>query len=230
MEKLTFPHKNSKLDKLGKILNENIYSFSLLSGWTCPGADECLAKVIKTAEGLRVKNGPNQKFRCFSASQEALYTSVYKSRERNYHMLKESKTSARMAELILASLPKALKVCRIHVGGDFFSQNYFDAWISVAKSKGDAKFYAYTKALPFWIKRLGQIPENLKLTASWGGRYDSLIVPNNLTSARVVFTEKQAEDLGLEIDYTDLHAYEGKTFALLIHGTQTKETISNGSK
>jgi hypothetical protein len=41
--------------------------------------------------------------------------------------------------------------------------------------------------------------------------------------ARVVYSEQEAADLGLEIDHDDEHAAFGKKdFALLIHGTQPK--------
>lgn len=226
--KLTFSHRNKKLQKLSKVLGERVYSFSLLSGYTCPGAHECLAKVIQTKTGLRVRNGKNQRFRCYSASQEALYSNLYRGRRNNFHLLRECKTFWRMTRLILESLPHNLKICRLHVGGDFFSQNYFDAWNTVAKIRDDAIFYGYTKALPYYVARLGDMPTNFRLIASYGGRYDSMIDQYNLPSAKVVFTEKQAEDMGLELDTDDSHAFYGKTFALMIHGTQTKENLKSG--
>jgi hypothetical protein len=84
-------------------------------------------------------------------------------------------------------------------------------------------FYAYTKALPFWISRMNEIPSNFKLNASKGGKRDDLIKEHNLKEAVVVYSEKQAEELGLEIDHDDTHAYKGDvSFALLIHGSQPK--------
>jgi hypothetical protein len=42
-------------------------------------------------------------------------------------------------------------------------------------------------------------------------------------SARVVFSEQEARDLGLAIDHDDSHAMtHGPDFALLVHGTQPK--------
>jgi hypothetical protein len=113
---------------------------------------------------------------------------------------------------------------RIHVGGDFFNQIYFDAWIETAKRNPGIIFYAYTKSLNFWVARLNDIPDNFRLTASRGGRWDHLIEPNNLRTAEVVFTEAEANIRGLEIDHDDSHAYgdDPKSFALLIHGVQRK--------
>ena len=70
--------------------------------------------------------------------------------------------------------------------------------------------------------------DNFVLTASYGGRDDHLIDDPtfNLRSAKVVFSEAEAEKLGLEIDHDDSHAarpsMRDKDFALLIHGTQPK--------
>jgi hypothetical protein len=48
----------------------------------------------------------------------------------------------------------------------------------------------------------------------------------NLRSAKVVFSEAEAEELGLEIDHDDSHAAKpslrNQSFGLLIHGTQPK--------
>jgi hypothetical protein len=129
-----------------------------------------------------------------------------------------------MANLIEASLPKQ-DIVRIHVGGDFFNQNYFDAWILVSERNPDKTFYAYTKSLPFWINRFEKLGRagtvNFKLTASRGGKRDDLIAEFDLKEAVVVFTEEQAEEKGLIIDHDDTLAYlQDKSFALLLHGAQ----------
>ena len=83
------------------------------------------------------------------------------------------------------------------------------------------RFYAYTKSLPFWVKRLDALPPNFLLTASRGGKADCLIDEHGFREARVVFSEAEADALGLEIDHDDSHAaLPGPSFALLIHGIQ----------
>ena len=67
------------------------------------------------------------------------------------------------------------------------------------------------------------IPSNFSLTASEGGKFDSLIAKHNLKSTRVVFSTEEASVLGLDIDEDDTHAAVGKSsFGLLIHGVQAK--------
>lgn len=113
-----------------------------------------------------------------------------------------------------------IKFVRIGVSGDFFSQDYFNAWVEVAKRHPDIIFYAYTKSIKFWLAA-DSIPSNFKLTASYGGESDALIDQANLVSAKVVFSEDEAKQLGLEIDHDDSKAIKNeKSFALLLHGGQ----------
>lgn len=211
---LKFSKGNAKLGK-------HIYTFSLLSGWTCPGANECLSKVVIRNDQRKVQDGPHTKFRCYSASEEALFPNTYNSRKHNTDLLKQANTVSAMSVLIQASLPNKADIVRIHAAGDFFNQRYFDAWLNVAKVQPNRLFYAYTKALKFWVASKNKIPNNFVLTASYGGRYDHLISEHNLRWVKVVYTKEEAERLGLEIDHDDSHAMKpGPNFALLIHGTQ----------
>lgn len=212
MNKLTFGIGNAKLDK-------TIATFSLPSGFTCPGALNCLSKANK--ETGKIADGAQTVFRCFSASQEALFPNVREARWNNFEALKPFGADySAMADFIGANLPKE-KIVRIHVAGDFYSQAYFDAWLEVAKRNPAKVFYAYTKSLNFWIQRKAEIPANFKLNASKGGRNDELIATHGLKFAEVVYSEAEAVAKGLEIDHDDGHAFaQDNSFALLIHGTQ----------
>ena len=136
-----------------------------------------------------------------------------------------------MFRRLQASLPKKAQIVRIHVSGDFFNQKYFNAWARIAKNNPHILFYAYTKSLKYWIDYELPIPNNLKLTASWDDSNSYVITMKNLKYARVVFSEEEAAELGLEIDHDDSHAYGGdKSFALLIHGTQPKGSMAAKAK
>lgn len=202
-----------------------VYSFDLLSGHSCPFAEQCLSKV-KIVDGKRkVVDGKKTEFRCFSASQEATYTNTYNSRKRNFDNLR-GKSAGEMVSIIRDQMPKNLGICRIHVAGDFFSPAYFEAWIRTAIMNPDRLFYAYTKSLPYWVDNLEIIPDNLILTASYGGRRDDMIAEYNLRSTKVVFSYEEADILGLEVDHDDTHAanpfWATSDFALIIHGIQPK--------
>ncbi len=212
MEKLKFGKGNSKLDK-------SIYTFSLPAGHSCPFAYECKASADRNTG--KITDGDHQTFRCFAASAEATYPTVRKQRWHNYDLLKSKKTVEDMVDLIQESMPKKAEKIRIHVSGDFFNQSYFDAWIKVANLNPNVVFYAYTKSVRYWVNRISSIPDNMKLTSSVGGKDDSIIDQEGLKKALVVYSEEQANSMGLEIDHDDSHAYgDSGSFALLLHGTQ----------
>ena len=234
-----FSPANSKLKRLYKVrqlrkwflnkkglLNKKVYSFDILSGHTCPYAHDCQSRAVETENGRRIQDGKNTVFRCFSASQEVIFTGVYNKRKANYEALK-GKHAKEITQIIQANLPEDAGIVRIHVGGDFFNQHYFDAWVAIAINNPKVLFYAYTKSLPFWVNRISMIPGNFILTASRGGRKDYMIEQYNLRSVQVVMHPSETE---LEIDHDDSHAARpdcvNQDFALLIHGIQPKGKAS----
>jgi len=220
MQLLKFQQGNAKLGK-------NIYTFSLPAGHACPFANECLSKADKLTGKLT--DGPNTQFRCFAASAEAVYPNVRLARWHNFDLLKKL-NSNESKDLILASLPKKANIVRIHVSGDFFNEAYFLAWLQVAKLRPTVLFYAYTKSLIYWVNYIKEIPSNLVLNASEGGKLDAQINLHGLKFAKVVYSPEQAEELGLLIDHTDEAAYKTKeSFALLIHGQQPKGSKASQS-
>ena len=227
-----FSNANTKLKRLyqipelGKFLvKRKIYSFDLLSGHSCPFASKCLSKAVVTDEGRRIQDGPHTEFRCYSASQEVLFTAAYNLRNENFQSLR-GKSKKEMFSILEAALPKNAGIVRLHSSGEFFSQDYFDAWLDLAITRPEILFYTYTKSLPYWVNRISMIPDNLILTASWGGRRDDMIEQYNLRSVKVVFHPEEAE--GLEIDHTDEHAcrpsLKNQDFALLLHGVNPQKS------
>lgn len=213
---LKFGKGNAKLSKL-------VHTFSLPAGWSCIGADKCLAK--SDPKTGKLKDGQNTKFRCFAASQEALYPSVRKARWHNFNLLRQAKTTNKMRDLILKSLPKNAKIIRIGVSGDYFNQQYFDSWLEVAKLRPKILFYGYTKSISFWMARTNEIPKNFILTASEGGKQDDIIRKYKLRYAKVVFSPEEAKTLKLPIDHDDSHAMKPKgNFSLVLHGVQAKNS------
>ena len=203
-----------------------VYSFDLLSGWSCPQAKDCLSKVVQIGDSRKIKDGADCQFRCFSASQEATFPSAYNKRKANFDAMRSLKTSHDMANAIADAMPKNLGICRIHVAGDFFNEEYFKAWQAVAYVNPTRLFYAYTKSLNYWVKLRDHLPANFVLTASRGGRLDHMIDEHNLRESKVVFSEAEADALGYEIDHTDelaaIPEIRDESFALLIHGVQPK--------
>ena len=230
---LRFGEPNSKLKKLIKKLGLVLKTFTLPAGHTCPGAKDCLSRANR--ETGKIKDGPDTEFRCFAASAEATYPSLRNMVWHNFELLRAAliqdekagfENSPHTADLIHKSLPKKFDIMRVHVGGDYFTKEYLQAWIEVARRNPDKVFYSYSKSLHLF--RQFALPENLVLTASRGGKYDELIDLHGWKEALVVYSEAEAEEKGLEIDHDDTHAAFGKeNFALLIHGTQPKGSMAS---
>lgn len=244
MNTLKFNKPNAKLIKLVPYIkrclkaigvanaNPKLYSFSKLSGHSCPFAKLCHSQAVKDDSGrLHIEDGKHTQFRCFSASQEAIFPNLYKQREYNTNLMRDAaKDSALVEELLNRSVPKDAAVIRIHVAGDFSVQNELDGWLNFALVNPQILFYAYTKSLPFWINRLKEIPKNFVLTASAGGYKDKLIEKYGLRYAKVVYSDKEAKSLALPIDHNDLFAANpakrNQSFALLLHGIQPKGLLA----
>ena len=190
--------------------------FNLPAGHSCPFANLCRSSADRITG--RITDGPNTVFRCYAAMLETR-PKVRKNNWNNFEQVK-GKTLSQLISLISNCLPEALRY-RIHSSGDFFNQTYFDAWLQVARTHPHTIFYAYTKAIPFWIARLNDIPANFRLVASYGGLYDNLIAKHGLRYAKVVASEREAKKLNLRCDKDDSLAYgTNESFALLIHGVQ----------
>lgn len=209
-----------------------VYSLDLLSGWSCPGARDCLAKVYVENGGRRLEDGPHTQFRCFSASQEVAYPNVYNRRKHNFDVLKAIRGVTQCFLMLKKSLPKDVGILRYHVGGEFFKQAYLDAAVMLAERFPDTLFYAYTKSLHF-LQNVdmvdppnGVIRPNFLVTTSRGGKYDHLIDQIGVRTATVVFDKAQAG--GMPIDHDDSHAARpGDSFALLLHGVQPKGSLAS---
>ena len=223
--KLKFGNPNAKLKQLTKKLKLKLSTFSLPSGHTCPGALDCLSKADRDTG--KITDGKHTEFRCFQASAEAVYPSLRNAVWHNYDLIRAAlkKSVQACADLIEQSLPKA-DIYRVHVGGDYFSEKYLQAWIEVAKLNPDKVFYSYSKSLHLF--KQFALPENLVLTASRGGKHDDLIDLHGWKEALVVYSEEEAAERGLEIDHDDTHAAFGEdNFALLIHGTQPAGSMAS---
>jgi hypothetical protein len=234
MNALKFSTGNAKLNK--RLI------FSLPAGYTCPSAGVCKTMADRTTGIIRdlpQENGPSwQDYRCFAAMAETR-PNVRDSRWYNWDLIREVLYSVEdpqekinvLTQLIHDSIQSSQPVrepcdlVRVHESGDFFSDLYFKSWLQVARNNPKLKFYAFTKSLGMWYDSRDVIPSNFYLTASVGGTLDYLLhrYPEVFYRvAYVVYTEEQAEQMGLEIDHDDSHCLGSKSFALLVHNIQRK--------
>ena len=223
MELLRITFENAKL--------KGIWHFSLPSGWTCPGAQNCYTKADRETGKITDLQTPDADgiiYRCYAAMDEARRPNVRKVRWDNFSLLLERKSTAEKTQLIVESI-KASGLnrggtLRVHIGGDYYNQSYFNAWMKAASYFPNVTFYSYTKSVKFLLEYIaahGGLPKNFVFTCSKGGKHDHLIPQTMVKSAKVFFSTDEANALGLEIDHTDDLAISGSDdFALVIHGSQ----------
>jgi hypothetical protein len=205
------------------LFDPSAFSWSLPSGTSCPFALQCLAAANR--ETGKIISGPKQEFKCYSAQYER-YPSVRARVWANLESVRGLDASG-VRKVLDAVKPAKAKLVRIHSGGDFFSQEYFDGWMEFAAAHSDCHFWAFTKSLPYWVARIGSIPPNVNMIASYGGKRDDLIKKHRLRSAVVVYSTKEAERLGLPIDVDDRIAAYGKTdFAVREKKAARREAVA----
>ena len=96
-------------------------------GNTCPGAGAC--------RGV-----------CYAKQGRYLMANVRDARMHNFNVSQGAGFAA-AAIADLQRLTKRYNVVRVHDSGDFYSQEYVNAWKSIARAFPATIFYAYTKSL-----------------------------------------------------------------------------------
>lgn len=221
---LKFSFENSKLKKLAKYLNlknKQVVGFDLPAGWTCKMANICLCRANRKTGKLT--DGKNAQFRCYAASGEAAFSMTRHMRWSNFDALRKLSLHD-MVALIEKSLPLNVKVVRIHSSGDYFSLNYFHAWLMVALLHPEITFFGYSKILDYVrIAKVTNLP-NFKLTYSFGGKQDAELKdePTSYVVKTIADGKKMHLPVSCVTNPTDDFDFimAGVNFALPIHGTQ----------
>lgn len=195
-----------------KYYKGKVYEFNLPAGFSCPQAEVCLVKADRHTG--KMKKGPLTEFRCYAAQNER-FPSTRDMRWANFDAIKKS-TKTQIVTLISEAIPRNAERVRIHGSGDFFNQRYFDAWLEICRRHPRVLFWAFTKSISLWAKRIEDIPENLIMQASVGGKEDHLIEKYGLKFAKVFPTVEDALESGLPIDVDDHYACTNNgSFALV---------------
>lgn len=89
---------------------------------------------------------------------------------------------------------------RIHDSGDFFSEEYLNGWISLARKHPHILFYAYTKEVA--MLEAATLPDNFLHVYSMGGKQDVLVDKDTMRHADVFPDLEAIESAG----YMSQHA------------------------
>jgi hypothetical protein len=205
---------NGKFVKNTKYYRDVVYEWNLPTGSTCPFALECKVTVDRLTGKFDIKKG---QYRCYAASPER-FPAVREHRWKNFELVKSG---------VKPTIPLDCKSIRIHAAGDFYNQEYFDMWLEIANENPEVEIWAYTKSLSYWVKRINEIPKNLILTASYGGRQDDLIEKHGLKNV-IVYPNADSVPKDRPIDNNDDWARKPNVnFALLDNMKVSKKSQKN---
>jgi hypothetical protein len=183
------------------------------------------ADVDFTVDGVKMNTCPAAlacRAVCYAKQGTYRFKNVVAARRHNLDLSQR----ADFADLIIADLAALVvktsrkrnpyNVVRLHDAGDFYSQDYLNAWAKVAAAYPSVIFYAYTKSVHL---NLSVIPANLRITQSLGGKYDNLVQLGKAHS-RIFSSEDARLAAGYEDgNASDIPAIEGITnIGLTYHG------------
>jgi len=143
-------------------------------GWTLP------AHFTTLSDGRRFNTCPSAGVcGAFCYAKYGMYTfkNVKKSHLQKLELVLNNRAEwKRMMLEELSNKKYKGKFIRIHDAGDFFSQDYAEDWIDIARKNKEINFYTYTKEVElFKMKLRSSIPQNFIVIYSFGGKQDYLI-------------------------------------------------------
>lgn len=186
MELLT---QNTKLKSTSKAMNKRVFNFGItayksMSGkLICPFAKDCV------------------KF-CYAQKGAYSWSNVKPAFEKRYELTKTDNFINLMNSEIKR---KKVDFLRIHDSGDFYSKSYIQKWFQIANDNPNVKFYAYTKS--FILFQGLNIPDNLDIIYSEGGKHDKLINTKIDRHARIFDNKEELTKQGyIDASKNDLMA------------------------
>jgi hypothetical protein len=175
------PHlitQNSKLKKTSELIGLRVFNFGIpafedASGKrTCPFAGSCA------------------KF-CYAQKGAYSWSNVKPAFQFRYLA---TKSNDFVDDMIAEIKKKKVDILRVHDSGDYYSREYIDKWLTIAKRLPNVRFYSYTKSMPLFIGV--DIPDNYDIIFSEGGTRDDMIDYAVDRHARIFDSYEDLENAG----------------------------------
>jgi len=151
----------------------------------------------EAADGFNTCPGKNECYRgCYARMGNYNNKRVKSHRENNLRMSQMAAFPEVMTSEIKAVRTHRKKlIIRIHDDGDFYNLTYLEKWLKIIRANPDVYFYAYTKMVPFFNGTIPmpELPENLKIIYSYGGKWDDKIDPERDRHSQVFVNEVPEE-------------------------------------
>jgi len=203
--------QNSKLKKTSKLNNKRVFNFGIIANKslegksTCPFAKSCLGADYK----------------CYAQKGAYAWPKVKEAYNNRYLLSKQDNFINIMNEAIQN---KKVDILRLHDSGDFYSVDYLNKWIQIAKDNKNVIFYAYTKSIPFFKRSKEMdttflLPKNLIIIFSEGSKKDNLINTDTDRHSRIFKDINEMKKQGyINASDNDLNAItKNKKVGLLLH-------------
>ena len=192
---------NGKLKKTSKLNNAKIWGFDLPAYKSttgkviCPFAKDCV------------------KF-CYAIKGSYTWKNTVKKYDDNYHLSK----TGEFVDVVQAEIKRKRKIThiRVHSAGDYYSPDYLNKWLTIAKNNPNIIFYSYTKSIPL-VNKIDK-PSNYIFIYSEGSKVDHLINKND-RHAKIFNNQKELLAKGY-IDASDddlLAITDNKKVGLIFH-------------
>ena len=196
-------NSNTKLKKSSKLNNASIYAFDLPAYKTMTGKITCpFAKVC-------IK---------YCYAQKGAYTWSPAQNKHNQNYLNTKKDN--FIDVIQDEINRKRKIThvRVHSSGDYYSPEYLNKWMTIARSNPDTIYYSYTKSVKM-VKDLKDKPSNFEPIFSEGGKQDNLIDYEKDRHAKIFNNERELLDAGyIDASGDDLKALTpNKRVGLIFH-------------
>jgi hypothetical protein len=159
---------NTKLKKAAaKHGSAVIASFTLPAIISCPMRGKCAAGCYATAGAF-----------CWPVPKKKHQFNMETSRLPEFTRLMNAEV---MALLLKAEKQGKRLFVRVHDSGDYYSEEYLNKWLTIARLNPNVTFYSYTKSVSF-VRHAQHLlgdafPSNFVFTFSEGGREDALVQP-----------------------------------------------------
>ena len=148
---------------------------------------------------------------CYARKGTFRFSNVLAAHTRNLMMILDDIQGWEDAMRLEVSHPKFEGAfVRIHDGGDFFSTEYLQAWMRIARVTPKTTFYCYTKEVVMFREHVEpDCPPNFKYVFSYGGKHDHLITDEDRQCDVFPTTEAMLEAGFVDQAASDLLAITG---------------------
>ncbi len=165
-----------------RTLGKSIGIFNLPQGMTCPGKTDLCRSI------------------CYACKAERCYFHARSMRVRNLSYIRNQGVSSFIPAMIEEIKKSHVTMVRIHESGDFYNQEYLDAWVTIVKACHKVKFLSYTKSFMYDWSVAIQLPN---WSIIWSiDKTTKLPIPTQSTTAYLRTTQELAPSGAVTCQHT----------------------------